>query len=96
MCVHARVFYTRAISTTFDGIILPRGITLLPGRPRLDELLDAVVTGTMSAGGTNGVFVGVCGPVSLANTVTRVVNGFDGGLRTAVGGVELHEETFGW
>jgi hypothetical protein len=94
--VRVHVFYTRAISTTFDGIILPRGITLLPGRPRLDELLDAVVTGTMSAGGTNGVFVGVSGPMTLANTMVRVVNDFDGGLRTAVGGVELHEETFGW
>ncbi|KAJ8584438.1 hypothetical protein M405DRAFT_826813 [Rhizopogon salebrosus TDB-379] len=96
MRVRVHVFYTRAISATFDGIILPRGITLLPGRPRLDELLDAVVTGTMSAGGTNGVFVGVSGPVTLANTMVRVVNDFDGGLRTAVGGVELHEETFGW
>lgn len=96
MHVRVHVFYTRAISTPFNGIILPRGITLLPGRPRFDKLLDAVVTGTMTVGGTNGVFVGVCGPVTLANTVVGVVNDFDSGLRTAVGGVELHEETFGW
>lgn len=94
MRVH--VFYTRAVSTTFDGMILPRGITLLPGRPNLDKLLDATVIDTMSAGGTNGVFVGVCGPVALANTMARVANGFDARMRADVGGVDLHEETFGW
>ncbi|OAX43426.1 hypothetical protein K503DRAFT_681157 [Rhizopogon vinicolor AM-OR11-026] len=94
--VRVHVFYTRAISTTFDGMILPRGITLLPGRPKLAKLLDAVVTGTMLAGGANGVFVGVCGPVSLANLTASVVNGFDTRMRTAVGGVTFHEETFGW
>lgn len=94
--VRIHVFYTRAISTTFASMILPRGITLLPGRPNLDKLLDATVIDTMSAGGTNGVFVGVCGPVTLANATARVVNGIDARMRADVGGVELHEETFGW
>jgi len=50
----------------------------------------------MSIGGTRGVFVGVCGPTALANSVSATVKGFDIGLRKAVGGVELHEEVFGW
>ncbi|KAG0697450.1 hypothetical protein DFH29DRAFT_1003688 [Suillus ampliporus] len=94
--IRVHIFYTRAISTTFNGMYLQNGITLLPGRPKLDKLLDAAITDTMSAGGNNGVFVGVCGFVSLANTTVRVVKESDIRLRTAVGGVELHEETFGW
>jgi ferric-chelate reductase len=94
--VNVHVFYTRAISTTFDGMYLPQGITLLPGRPKLEKLLDAAMMNTMSTGGSNGIFVGVCGPVSLANTMAHVVKGSDIRLCTAVGGVKLHEETFGW
>ncbi|KIK38307.1 hypothetical protein CY34DRAFT_15128 [Suillus luteus UH-Slu-Lm8-n1] len=94
--VNVHVFYTRAISTTFDGMYLPQGVTILPGRPKLEMLLDAAITNTMAAGGSNGVFVGVCGPVSLATTTARVVKNSDVRLCTAVGGVKLHEETFGW
>lgn len=94
--VNVQVFYTRAISTTFDGMYLPQGITLLPGRPKLERLLDAAITNTVSAGGSSGVFVGVCGPVSLAHTMAHVVRDSDVRLCTAVGGIKLHEETFGW
>ncbi|KAG2360392.1 hypothetical protein BDR07DRAFT_1289654 [Suillus spraguei] len=94
--VNVHVFYTRAISTTLERIFLPPGITLLPGRPQLKKLLDAAIANTVSAGGSNGVFVGVCGPVSLANTMAGVVKDTDVRLCAAVGGVELHEETFGW
>lgn len=94
--VRVHAFYTRATSTPFDSMILPRGITLLPGRPNLNKLLHGSVIDTMSAGGTIGFFVGVCGPVTLANTMARVVNGFDARMRADVGGVEFHEETFGW
>ncbi|KAG1741000.1 ferric reductase like transmembrane component-domain-containing protein [Suillus lakei] len=94
--VNVHVYYTRAVSTTFNGMNLPQGITILPGRPKLDKLVNAAITNTMSAGGVNGVFVGVCGPVSLANTTARVVKDSDNRLCTAVGGVKLHEETFGW
>lgn len=94
--INVHVFYTRAISTTFDGMYLPQGVTILPGRPKLAMLLDAAITNTMAAGGSNGMFVGVCGPVSLATTTARVVKNSDVRLCTAVGGVKLHEETFGW
>lgn len=94
--VNVRVFYTRATGTTFDGMYLPPGISFMPGRPKLNKLLDGAITDTMAAGGFNGVFVGVCGPVALANSTARVVKESDIRLCTAVGGIKLHEETFGW
>ncbi|KAG2059380.1 hypothetical protein BDR06DRAFT_949427 [Suillus hirtellus] len=94
--VNVHVYYTRAISTSFNRAYLPQGITILPGRPKLGKLLDQAITNTISAGGSNGVFVGVCGPISLANCMARVVRCSDARLCTAVGGVKLHEETFGW
>lgn len=94
--VNVHVYYTRAISTSFHRAYLPQGITILPGRPKLGKLLDQAITNTISAGGSDGVFVGVCGPISLANSMARVVRYSDVRLCTAVGGVKLHEETFGW
>ncbi|KAG2346595.1 hypothetical protein BDR05DRAFT_794213 [Suillus weaverae] len=94
--VNVHIFYTRATSTPFDGMYLPQGITLIPGRPKLEKLLSAAITNTISAGGINGLFVGVCGPVSLANSTARAVKDSDVRLSTVVGGVKLHEETFGW
>jgi hypothetical protein len=90
------VFYTRAVSTSFEGLYLPPGITLAPGRPKIGKLLDGVITSTMTNGGASGIFVGVCGPVALAGNVAGVVRSFDVNLKKAVGGVELHEEVFGW
>jgi ferric-chelate reductase len=86
------VFYTRAPSKSFDGMYLPPGITLVPGRPKLIKHLAAVVNSTLNGGGCSGVFVGVCGPVSLARSVSETVRHFDPNLKRAVGGVELHEE----
>jgi len=57
--------------------------------------LAAVVTSTLNSGGCSGVFVGVCGPVSLARSVSETVRRFDPNLKKAVGGVEVHEEVFG-
>ncbi|KAH7890414.1 ferric reductase like transmembrane component-domain-containing protein [Phlebopus sp. FC_14] len=90
------VFYTRAASTSFAGLYLPPGITLAPGRPKIGKSLEGVVTSTLTGGGASGVFVGVCGPVALANNVADVVRSLDGRMKSAVGGVELHEEVFGW
>jgi len=91
-----QVFYTHAISTTFDRMVLPRGITLFPGRPKFDKLLDTAVADMLSAGGTSGVFVGVCDPVTLAKAIVGAVGTADARVRKSVGGVELHEEIFGW
>ncbi|KIK96605.1 hypothetical protein PAXRUDRAFT_72202, partial [Paxillus rubicundulus Ve08.2h10] len=86
------VFYTRAVSDSFDGLYLPPGITLAPGRPKLGKLLEGLVTSTITNGGASGVFVGVCGPVMLAGNVANIVRTFDPNLKNAVGGVEVHEE----
>ncbi|KAF8452850.1 hypothetical protein L210DRAFT_2059386 [Boletus edulis BED1] len=91
-----KVFYTRAPTKSFDGLYLPPGITLVPGRPAFAKHLESLVHTTLSGGGCSGVFVGVCGPVSLARNVCETVRCFDPKLKRAVGGVELHEEVFGW
>jgi ferric-chelate reductase len=46
------------------------------------------------AGGTGrcGVFVGVCGPLTLGRSVTETVRCYDEEMRRAVGGIEVHEE----
>ncbi|KAG6380446.1 hypothetical protein JVT61DRAFT_8585 [Boletus reticuloceps] len=87
-----KVFYTRAPTKSFDGVYLPPGITLVPGRPAFVKHLESLVHTTLSGGGRSGVFVGVCGPVSLAWNVCDTVRCFDPNLKRAVGGVELHEE----
>lgn len=92
LLVRVSVFYTRALKTSFQGYFLPPGITLTPGRPKISEFLDDVITSTQCTGGANGVFVGVCGPTSLADDVASTVRKFDGYRKRAVGGIELHEE----
>ncbi|KAG8216185.1 ferric reductase like transmembrane component-domain-containing protein [Butyriboletus roseoflavus] len=90
------VFYTRASAKSLDGMYLPPCITLVPGRPKMIKHLDAIVNSVLRGGGCSGVFVGVCGPVSLAGSVSETVRCFDPQLKRAVGGVEFHEEVFGW
>ncbi|TFK47318.1 hypothetical protein OE88DRAFT_1738613 [Heliocybe sulcata] len=98
-----QVFYTRATMTDVSKIFLPPGLTLLPGRPRVPKLLDAVLDCTMSIafGSKNktelsGVVVGVCGPAGLGKDARRAVDTVDPRRRKAVRGVELHQESFGW
>lgn len=86
------VFYTRTPTKSVDGLYLPPGITLAPGRPKLAKHIDGLVHATLSGGKCTGVFVGVCGPVSLAGSVCDAVRRFDPGLKRAVGGIEIHEE----
>lgn len=43
-----------------------------------------------------GLIVGICGPVGMADEVATAVSGLDPLRRDQVGGVELHEEAFGW
>ncbi|THU97325.1 hypothetical protein K435DRAFT_754126 [Dendrothele bispora CBS 962.96] len=47
-------------------------------------------------GRLKGVVVGVCGPVGMADGVFEEVGKVDKRRREQVGGVEVHEETFGW
>ena len=92
------VFYTRALASpdamkAFER--LPLGLTISPGRPRLHKLLEGVADRTAGSGGMEGltgVVVGVCGPPALGSSVEKAVRGLDRQRRSAVGGVELHEE----
>jgi hypothetical protein len=43
-----------------------------------------------------GVVVGVCGPTGLGDDVAQVISQVDARRRWAVGGIEMHEEVFGW
>ncbi|KXN80959.1 Ferric/cupric reductase transmembrane component 2 [Leucoagaricus sp. SymC.cos] len=43
-----------------------------------------------------GVAVGVCGPAELAKDVVDAVGSVDSERRNRVGGIEVHEEVFGW
>ncbi|KZT00744.1 uncharacterized protein LAESUDRAFT_731977 [Laetiporus sulphureus 93-53] len=99
------VSYTRAISpdnTVLDRLLpLPMGMTLTAGRPRIAKILDRVVDRTCELWKASptlpaGVVVGVCGPAGLGEEVGRCVAGVSTERRKSVGGIELHEETFGW
>ncbi|KAL6302891.1 iron reductase [Sparassis latifolia] len=104
------VFYTRAVTSSdaFKAFkSLPPGLTLAPGRPRLPKILEGVVDRTCKLferrggrserdGPLTGVILGVCGPLALAEEAARAVKTVRSERRQAVGGVELHEEVFGW
>lgn len=91
---------------------LPHGLAVSAGRPKLNGHLTSVIdqacalamfkqrrksyAGSHSAKGLCGVVVGVCGPGALAEEVRNVVRGVDKKRRKNVGGVEIHEEVFGW
>ncbi|TCD60527.1 hypothetical protein EIP91_009935 [Steccherinum ochraceum] len=84
----------------------PTGLTLEAGRPKLATVLSGVLDrattlsfqGKGSAGWkkSEGVVVGVCGPLSLADQVRNVVRSVDRKRMKAAGGIEIHEEVFGW
>ena len=87
------VFYTRATTPSFEGLELPLGITLTPGRPKIRELLDVFVGSITSKGSAaHGAFVAVCGPVGLSRDVAHAVRAYDVNSKRAVGGIQFHEE----
>ncbi|KAI0699751.1 iron reductase [Cerioporus squamosus] len=104
------VYYTRAPSNpevlkTFRH--LPPGLTLSPARPKLGQNLQSVVDRASASfsgdkgrssesDGFTGIIVGVCGPGGLGAEVRKAVANFDPDSRKRVGGIELHEEAFGW
>ncbi|KAF8443879.1 hypothetical protein L210DRAFT_3099451 [Boletus edulis BED1] len=92
--VRVSVFYTRASTYSFGE--LPPGITLTPGRPNVEELLDGLVVSMMSRGGTHGAFIGVCGPTGLGKDVAHAIWNFDVDLKEAIGGIQFHDEIFDW
>lgn len=100
--INISVFYTRAKSTgtlriTKDYLV--PGLSLTPGRPKIDKVLDSVISRAMGLGlgakgeeALCGVVVGVCGPVGLSDDASRIIARVDRVKRKSVGGIELHEE----
>lgn len=106
--IRISVYYTRALTSTVSFSSNPdavphfpmtvgRDITVSPGRPSFDKALDsAIISGLNRGQESTGVAVGVCGPVGLGRDVARAVAKVDAVRRDRVGGIEIHEETFGW
>ncbi|KAG2040684.1 ferric reductase like transmembrane component-domain-containing protein [Suillus americanus] len=97
------VHYTRASDQLPGKDFLPPGLTLTAGRPKIAKVLDAVMSRAVSYGSNvkssmaiTGVVIGVCGPTGLGDDVAQVISQVDARRRWAVGGIEMHEETFGW
>jgi len=104
IAIKVTVRYTRAsaipqekLAYPLDSAVsLPLNIEVQPGRPKLKNTIDSMIGRTSSVKGPSGVAVAVCGPVGLAAEVREIVRKVDGAGRSSVGGVELHEEVFGW
>ncbi|KAJ7267459.1 hypothetical protein C8J57DRAFT_1436005 [Mycena rebaudengoi] len=105
--VRISVFYTRAPIGKFpfsDAAFPTTSLSLSPGRPRLASLLENSISRTVkldSAVGKDeeritGMLVGVCGPVGLADAVAEAISQIEPIRRDQVGGVEVHEEVFGF
>ncbi|KAK7052300.1 iron reductase [Favolaschia claudopus] len=100
------VFYTRAPIGKFpfaDAAFPSSSLSLSPGRPRLAMMLENSISRTVKLGAGNkdeeritGMLVGVCGPVSLADGVAQAISELEPLRRDQVGGVEVHEEVFGF
>ena len=71
---------------------LAPNLTLHAGRPSLLRTLSSIASLTSSVQDARGVAVGVCGPMSLAVDTQKAVRGIDAHMRSACGGIELHEE----
>ncbi|KAJ7472299.1 hypothetical protein B0H11DRAFT_1811591 [Mycena galericulata] len=100
------VFYTRAPIGKFpfaESAFPSSSLSLSPGRPRLETMLENSISRTvkLGAGGKDeeritGMLVGVCGPVGLADSVAQAIGKIEPIRRDQVGGVEVHEEVFGF
>lgn len=103
--VNISIHYTRVSAAGAAAIheaTIPRGMHIHVGRPHTKHALDNIITNTVYGAGERnteprcGVLVGVCGPVALADDVRKTVSWIDPKKRDLVGGVEVHEEVFGW
>lgn len=79
--------------TSPDFSDMPLEITITPGRPQLEIVLDRFVSASAKCrGDKDSTFIGVCGPRTLAKDVAEVVRTLDVNRKSAVGGIHLHEE----
>ncbi|CAK5274228.1 unnamed protein product [Mycena citricolor] len=99
------VFYTRAPVGKFpfaESAFPTTNLSLSPGRPRLVTMLENSIGRTVKLGAgskddqpLSGMLVAVCGPCSLADSVSEAISQIEPLRRDQVGGLEIHEEVFG-
>lgn len=65
---------------------VPEGVHVVPARPQLANTMTALVDAT-SDERSNGIGVGVCGPIELVKACRRATGQVDA---TSVGGIVLH------
>ncbi|KIK63905.1 hypothetical protein GYMLUDRAFT_422562 [Collybiopsis luxurians FD-317 M1] len=103
--IRISVFYTRAPTGKFpfsDNFFQSTSLTLSPGRPKFQRHFEEIITRSVSlnsspkSAGSSGLFVGVCGPVALADSAFDAAGRIEPYHRDQIGGVEVHAETFGW
>ncbi|EIN12069.1 hypothetical protein PUNSTDRAFT_125114 [Punctularia strigosozonata HHB-11173 SS5] len=96
------VHYTRASAYQENSkLCLPYGMSLEAGRPRTTAILESVMARLGSDKkcvdtSLSGVVVGVCGPGSLGEEVKDSIGALGIAAMRSVGGVEIHQEVFGW
>ncbi|KAG9121030.1 hypothetical protein FRC07_003191 [Ceratobasidium sp. 392] len=96
------VFYTRGSDSAFAlRTTLPSNIKIRTGRPDLGEELREVLQATWTSIATskssrNGVLLAGCGPEGLISSIYVAKAWAPAEVQKAVGGLELHTETFGW
>ncbi|KAJ7088591.1 ferric reductase like transmembrane component-domain-containing protein [Mycena epipterygia] len=98
-CLTISVHYTKAVvdKNRINNGMHP-GLSLSPGRPRFINAIESIVSRAVSSGSGEqcGLLVGVCGPAALGDDVSKAVGLVDPTKRDAIGGIEIHEEVFGW
>ncbi|KAF9465886.1 hypothetical protein BDZ94DRAFT_1188404 [Collybia nuda] len=101
--VRISVHYTQAILGGKAPLVSHPGLTLSPGRPRIGKVLDTAISRAVTLGSgakdserITGLLVGVCGPTALGDDVAKAVGMIPAVRRNQVGGIEMHEEVFGW
>ena len=103
------IFYTKAPTGRFpfsEDFFRSTSLTLSPGRPKISKIIEGAISkaATLGSGGErykdqgriSGLAIGVCGPTEMVDGVHEEVAKVDPLRRYQVGGVEVHEEVFGW
>ena len=103
------VHYTRAsaFSTRKAYAHLPSQLTITPGRPRVNSVIDTAIDHACklftssgreyyASDKLSGLLVGVCGPMGLGEEARKAVRSIEPSRFQKVGGIEVVEETFGW
>ncbi|QRV87155.1 Ferric reductase like transmembrane component [Ceratobasidium sp. AG-Ba] len=98
LSMRVTIHYTRASTTLPSNLssLVQDSLTFAAGRPNVASVVDDVVRKTAMQGTAGGVVVGVCGPQALVEDVWKAERAVGGEMRKACGGVEVHEEAFGW